>query len=242
MEEMEMKSFCHAAKYIKFATLLAIFLFAFVLPGFSQKVYAEEHSHKGFAGEHGPGGGKLDSRYGHNHYYPVRGSYVHALPRGNRVFVRGGIRYYFSGGVWYRAYGPRFMIVGPPVGLIIPFLPPFYATIWVGGVPYYYANEAYYVQTPGGYMVVDEPAGEVSQNPPSSGVTPPQAEKMFIYPRSNQSEKQQAEDRYQCHTWAVSQTNYDPTQPPGGTPSAQKDTEYRRAMSACLDARGYTVK
>jgi hypothetical protein len=65
---------------------------------------------------------------------------------------------------------------------------------------------------------------------------------MFVYPRKGQSEKQQADDRYQCHRWAVNQTNYDPTQPPDGIPSAQQNSDYQRAMGACLDARGYTVK
>ena len=68
---------------------------------------------------------------------------------------------------------------------------------------------------------------------------------MFIYPRSGQSEQQQAKDRYACHSWAMSQTGYDPTQPTGGVPESQanqKHSDYQRAMGACLDARGYTVK
>jgi hypothetical protein len=54
-----------------------------------------------------------------------------------------------------------------------------------------------------------------------------------------QSERQQADDRYECHRWAVDQAHYDPT-----------DTEYRaddraqydRALTACLTGRGYSVK
>ena len=68
---------------------------------------------------------------------------------------------------------------------------------------------------------------------------------MFIYPRQGRSEKQQADDRYACHRWAVDQTHYDPTQPPGSVPetqAGQKRAEYDRAMRACLDGRGYTVK
>lgn len=117
------------------------------------------------------------------------------------------------------------------------------------GVPYYYANEVYYTQTADGYMVVNPPEGQVSQTPPpqpppspSAATSLPQQEQMFMYPRNGQNEKQQAADRYQCHSWAVNQTNYDPTQPPGGMPSIQKNADYRRAMAACLDAHGYTVK
>ena len=71
------------------------------------------------------------------------------------------------------------------------------------------------------------------------------SDKLFLYPRKGQSEQQQAKDRYECHSWAVSQTGYDPTQPPAGVPAtqmSQKRADYQRAMGACLDGRGYTVK
>jgi hypothetical protein len=182
----------------------------------------------------------LDSHYDHNRYYPARGGYVTVLPRDHRVAVYRGAHYYYAGGIWYRAAGPRFIIVGPPIGLVVPVLPPFYAAIWVGNVPYYYANETYYVQSPGGYMVVDAPpqATVSSQPPPAGG-------KIFIYPRKGQSEKQQADDRYACHRWAVGQTGYDPTRPPSAIRAAQdtgKRADYQRAMGACLEARGYTVR
>jgi hypothetical protein len=179
-----------------------------------------------------------DSRYHLNRSYPSRGQFIPALPRDHRAVVHGGSRYYFSGGVWYRPQGARFTIVMPPIGLFLPFLPPYYATIWVGGVPYYYANEVYYAHRGNGYVVVDPPKEEVSQ-------APPPADQMFIYPRLGQSEQQQADDRYACHSWAVSQTDFDPTQPPGGTPDTQRSerrADYQRAISACLDGRGYTVK
>jgi len=68
---------------------------------------------------------------------------------------------------------------------------------------------------------------------------------MFIYPRHSQSEQNQVRDRHECQTWAVSQTNYDPAKPPADMTEAhinQKHGDYQRAMGACLDARGYTVK
>ena len=179
-----------------------------------------------------------DSRYNHNRAYPARGHYVGAVPRGHYSVYHGGVRYRYYGGVWYRPYGPRFAVVAPPFGLVVPFLPLYYTTLWVGGVPYYYANEVYYTHTTGGYIVVEPPKGEVVQAPPLE-------EKLFIYPRKGQSEKQQSDDRYECHRWAVDQAHHDPTQPPGSVPDDQvtkKRADYRRAMGACLDARGYTVK
>ncbi|MBN2439451.1 MAG: hypothetical protein JXL20_12730 [Deltaproteobacteria bacterium] len=179
-----------------------------------------------------------DSRYHHNRFYPPRGHVIKVLPRDHRVVPHGRTRFYFSGGVWYRPQGSRFTVVVPPIGLFAPFLPPFYETIWLHGVPYYYANNIYYAHRGNGYVVVEPPKEEVSQ-------APPPADQMFIYPRQGQNEQQQADDRYACHRWAVEQTGFDPTQPPGGSPEPlkiEKRADYQRAMSACLDGRGYTVK
>jgi hypothetical protein len=210
--------------------LILVVLSGIMLFGFTQVASAEG---RGF-GRHE----FMDSRYHHEHAYPVRGHFVDALPRGHHVVAYGRSRYHFYGGVWYRPYGPRFAVVAPPFGLVVPFLPLYYTTIWVGSIPYYYANEVYYTQTAGGYTVVEPPKGEVVEAPASE-------ERLFIYPRKGQSEKQQSNDRYECHRWAVDQTHYDPTQPPGSVPEAQpnqKRAEYYRAMGACLDARGYTTK
>ena len=190
----------------------------------------------------------MDSRYQHNRSYPVRGQSVRSLPRDRRAVMHDHSRYYSSHGVWYRSHGGRYSVVAPPFGLFVPFLPFAYTTIWISGIPYYYANETYYTETPGGYVVVEPPQdqGEVSETPPDTQQSNESTEnKMFIYPRKGQSEKQQASDRYECHTWAVGQTNYDPTIIPSGIPAdqiMQKRADYRRAMGGCLDSRGYTAK
>ena len=36
---------------------------------------------------------------------------------------------------------------------------------------------------------------------------------VYIYPNKGQSQQQQSKDRYECHTWAVQQTGFDPTKP-----------------------------
>jgi hypothetical protein len=36
---------------------------------------------------------------------------------------------------------------------------------------------------------------------------------MYIYPAKGQTQEQQNQDRYQCHTWAVQQTGFDPSNP-----------------------------
>ncbi len=124
----------------------------------------------------------------------------------------------------------------------------------IGGVlgwglgPYYYPPDYYYYPPPPDYY----PPPEDSYYPPpaQSSPAPPSASqgsggKMFIYPRQGQSEEQKAEDVNKCHDWAVGQTGFDPARPPAGSLDAQtiqKSGNYFRAISACLDARGYTVK
>jgi hypothetical protein len=88
-------------------------------------------------------------------------------------------------------------------------------------------------------MVAEPPKGDVVQTPPAT------AGQLFIYPRNGQNDQQQAKDRYECHSWAVNQTNFDPTKPTGTVPETQpnqKRVDYQRAMGACLDGRGYTAK
>ena len=104
--------------------------------------------------------------------------------------------------------------------------------------PYFYAP--YYAPPP---EVIQEQPPVYFQPAPS--VTPPSTERIFVYPRQGQSEELQAKDRYECHSWAVSQTGYDPIQPPASIPTAQmnqKRADYHRALDACLDGRGYTMK
>ncbi len=35
----------------------------------------------------------------------------------------------------------------------------------------------------------------------------------YIYPNKGQNQQQQSKDRYECHTWAVGQTGFDPSRP-----------------------------
>lgn len=128
---------------------------------------------------------------------------------------------YWSGGVWI---GPGWGWYGWNPWWGSPYYPYYY--------PYYYPFYPYYVQ----------PAPEPKQEP-----QPSSPERLFVYPRLGQSEKQQADDQYQCHRWAVDKTGYDPTDlKPGKSEDKQKNSrlldDYLRAMGACLDGRGYSVK
>ena len=209
---------------------------------------AQSQQHGGF--EHGgysaPAHAEhYDPRYSHNQYYPVRGGVVTTVPGRAVVFDRPGGRYYYYSGVWYAPRGPSFVVVAAPVGVFVPILPPYYTTVWIGGFPYYYANDTYYVwdQAQSGYEVVAPPndQGASTQAPMAP---PPQGDQLYIYPQGGQSPEQQAADRYECHTWASSQTGFDPTQPNNLAPEqlASSRADYRRAMVACLQGRGYSAR
>ena len=147
------------------------------------------------------------------------------------VGFRGG-NYFFHGGVWFRPYGGRYMVVTPPLGIFLPVLPPDYATLWVGGMPYYYADGVYYNTAPGqGYVVVAAPPGADTVQPTPPPAPTPAAPDPIIYPRNNQSAAQTEVDRRDCNSWATTQ------------PNAMADAKvFQRAVEACMDGRGYTVR
>ena len=188
----------------------------------------------------------LDQRYNHGHYYPPVGSVQSSLPGTYRPYYRGNERYYFSGGIWYAPRGAGFVVVRPPSGLVVAVLPPYYSTLWFGGNPYYYANNVYYAWQPdqNGYAVVDPPDNADQPSPPpdspTAGVDEP-----IVYPKDGQSKDQQAADQFECHGWAKTQSGFDPTQAGGGLqPGSDVDrafNNYQRAMTACLQGRGYQV-
>lgn len=171
----------------------------------------------------------LDHRYGHDHYYPPVGYAVGALPTGAVSVGFGGGHWFFHGGVWFRAAGGRFVVGLPPVGIAVPLLPPGFVTLWIGGANYYYANGVYYsAAADGGYTVVDAPpgAGMAKAAPP-----PAPAQEPVIYPRNGQTAAQTDSDRKACNEWAAQQ------------PGALADSAvFQRGVSACMDARGYTVR
>jgi hypothetical protein len=194
----------------------------------------------------------VDGRYNHGRYYAPVGTVARTLPADYRPYYHRGSPYYFSGGVWYAPRGPGFVVVTPPVGLVISVLPPYYSTVWIGGAPYYYADSVYYTAQPdqNGYVVASPPpdAGAPAPDDGDGGQSagPPQSAPMdfIIYPKNGQSKDQQAADEYECHNWARGQSGFDPTQAEGGVPGGDVDrahSNYDRAMSACLQGRGYQV-
>lgn len=100
-----------------------------------------------------------DSRFGHAHSYPDRGSIIRDVPKDAAVVSYAGISYRFNDGVWFEPRGPAFMVTAPPIGLVVSSLPPFSTVLARGGRTFLYTNDTFYIPRPdvGGYEVVNDP-------------------------------------------------------------------------------------
>jgi hypothetical protein len=190
-------------------------------------------------------------------YHPPGAGFAAATP-----YWHGG--YAWGGGYWHGVFWPHVWFY-PGWAWYLPVLPVGYATFWWGGVPYYYSNNLYYTWSPdnNGYVVTNPPpvangdytdqgtdpgadpsaAGQYEQAAPASYSAPSPgsgAGDVYLYPRNGQSDAQTQNDRYECHSWAVNQTGFDPTR--SSQQGSGSATDYRRAMVACLDARGYSAR
>ncbi len=63
---------------------------------------------------------------------------------------------------------------------------------------------------------VEEPPPRPYRAYPQPPPPPPPNTQVYAYPLQNQTAEQQDRDRFECHEWAVQQTNFDPSAP--GTP------------------------
>jgi len=88
---------------------------------------------------------------------------------------------------------------------------------------------------------------------------PAHLSRYYLYAQRGQSAEQQDRDRFECFNWASQQSGFDPSRAAAASSEArairaahqrpvalasyeQQAAEHRRAMSACLEGRGYVVK
>jgi len=201
-----------------------------------------------FAGSHFAGGPGAQAYHTAVHGRFASTSAMHAATHysGGGGFVPGWRgSHAWGGGYWHGAYWPH-CYFNPGFAWFLPVLPFGYATFWWGGLPYYYWNNLYYTWSPGdyGYVVTDPPPVAGAEGDSSYGGATQQGSgsgsDVYLYPRNGQSDAQTQNDRYECHSWAVSQTGFDPTR--SSQQGSGSAADYRRAMIACLDARGYSAR
>lgn len=90
----------------------------------------------------------VELRFGPNRFFTHRGVFFHQGPHG-------------------------FVVVNPPVGLIVPTLPIGFSRVYVNNVLHFRFNNIYYRPVHGGFMVVDRPPMIVNAPPPVIINTPP---------------------------------------------------------------------
>lgn len=80
---------------------------------------------------------------------------VYDIPRRHAVILHGRDRYHFHGGRYYRPWNSGYILVRPPLGLVVLSLPLGSRTVLSAGFTYHVYGDVYYRQVPAGYMVVD---------------------------------------------------------------------------------------
>jgi hypothetical protein len=159
--------------------------------------------------------------------------HLSSLPKKHHQISHRGKSYYYTGGSFYRPRNGGYLSISAPIGAIVPGLSSGYVTFGVGPNRYYYLSGIYYRHAPGGYVVVQKP-DKAETVLASKG-----SDKLIIYPAIGQSLQQKKRDKYDCHEWATGESGFDPT-------DADADhllqADYKRAMSACLEGKGYVVK
>jgi len=154
--------------------------------------------------------------------------------RDYRVPYRGQ-DYFYSGGYWYRPQGPRYIVVQPPRGIRIQYLPDYAREVWIGGSLLFLAAGSYYAyqEATQDYVVVEPPLQQPPQ-PQSQGYD------VEAYPANGQSPQQVQQDGYQCSQYAVQQSGFDP-RTATYQPAPEVVQAYRQAQGNCLSSRGYQV-
>nr|WP_133751955.1 DUF6515 family protein [Pseudomonas sp. LP_7_YM] len=194
-------------------------------------------------GEHRPGNGQPggDGWGGGPRYRP--GYEIDRMPGGySRVPYRGN-DYFYSGGYWYRPQGPRYVVIAPPRGVRVRYLPDYAQQVWLGSALFFLAAGTYYSyeQSTNEYIVAEPPQGAQPVYSPQQIQQPADPYDVAAYPGNGQTQQQVEQDRYDCYRYAVQQSNFDPA---AATYQPAPDVVgvYRQAMAGCYAGRGYSVQ
>ena len=146
----------------------------------------------------------------------------------------GGSPYYYADDGYYVSYPQRdYRVLSPSERVITeryvyesPSPAPVVAAPPTNGTP-----------TPS-YVRESSPAAATS-SPTQSKTPAPTSPQLYAYPKNGQTATQSTFDRIECERWGSGQTGYSPGQ---SSEDANRKAEYQRAVSACLEGRGYTVR
>jgi hypothetical protein len=202
-------------------------------------------------------GQQVANNGGHSNFAPNRGyvapghGFASARLAPGRFVPGAPFRYgRWNGGYWRGGFWPR-VWWGANFPWFLPVLPAIAATYWWDSIPYYYYDNVYYTYDPSasGYVVTTPPPAQdqggadqsaaqpdpnanYSNPPPANYPAPAAGGGLYAYPKNGQSDEQQSSDRQECEQWANGQT---------GSDSSGNSPDYQRALTACLQGRGYSV-
>lgn len=80
---------------------------------------------------------------------------VHKIPERHTVVVHGRERYHYHRGRFYRPWNSGFILVRPPLGLIMLDIPIGSRMVISAGITYHVFGDVYYRRVPAGYQVVE---------------------------------------------------------------------------------------
>jgi len=129
-------------KYITFVLFILMFTISFT----SSAQWGKQH-------------GRYSNRYYSSpRYYPRTSvSVIARLPFGAISLSFGNRYYHYYNGSYYRPYNHGYMMVPPPVGIIVPTLPIGYTHVYIGSNPYYRYGDVFYAPYGDRYRVVEQP-------------------------------------------------------------------------------------
>ncbi len=164
--------------------------------------------------DNGRPGGHGDGWGGGPRYRP--GYEIDRMPGGYSRVPYHGNDYFYSGGYWYRPQGPRYVVVAPPRGVRVRYLPDYAQQVWLGSALFFLAAGTYYTyeQSTQEYVVAEPPQGVEPVYSPQQIQEPADPYDVIAYPANGQTQQQVEQDRYDCYRYAVQQSNFDPAARP----------------------------
>ncbi|WP_305042316.1 DUF6515 family protein [Geoalkalibacter sp.] len=109
--------------------------------------------------------GKSDHRFDQRHKEKEKVRVVRELPRGHRKVVVNKTTYYVHDHRYYTRASGGYLLVRPPVGVVVANLPLGSVSISIGGLFHSRYDDVYYRSVPRGYQVVAAPYYPVYAQP-----------------------------------------------------------------------------
>jgi hypothetical protein len=180
-----------------------------------------------------------DGGYWHGHYWPPVyyrpdfAWFLPVLPPYCLTYWWGGVPYYYYNEAYY-TWDPSdggYMATEPPPSADDAAADQGPAPAYPDAAP---PNDGSYGASYGAPDAGAQNPDATDPNAPAyNGAAPPDiGGNLYAYPKNGQSPEQQAQDRRECAQWAATQS---PDSANGGS------MDYKRALTACLSGRGYSV-